>query len=308
LIRTRYTNETDILATLKLKVGGSETQTMESMLNDVTKVKAETVKWHAYVDKHKKNVALKASLKAFQPKVMSNSAWELPQMHIDLKCVPHRVEVWAEEYGKYYAVLQNSRHLTYRHDLSLVEISAKYGKRKYRINMSAPQACVLYLFNTNDKLTIPQIQNLLQVKESSSIQSILMTLLQKPLRNKSNGGLLLKIPVEGVKPLPLTNKDEFKTNSNFMCKLVKFDLRKPDYGYVKPKAPPPRNFRLEAALVRTMKTKKIMETKELIQDSTLLVAKFFKPDVREVKKTIEKLIKTEYIERVEGTTKLKYKA
>ena len=50
---SEYTNETDVLATLKLKIGGSETQTMESMLNDVTKVKAETLKWHQYLDAQK---------------------------------------------------------------------------------------------------------------------------------------------------------------------------------------------------------------------------------------------------------------
>ena len=299
---SEYTNETDVLATLKLKIGGSETQTMESMLNDVAKVKAETLKWHQYLDKHKKS----ASLRAFQPKVFSDSAWELPQQQITLSRVPHQVEVWIEEYDKYYAVRQNSRHLTYRHDLSNVELSAKYGKRKYRISMTAPQACLLCLFNKEEKLTIPTIENLLQIKEAASIRQILMTLLAKPLRNKSNGGLLMKIPVEGVKPMPLTNKDEFKMNPKFQCKLVKFDLSKPNYGYVKPRAPPPRNFRLEAALVRTMKTKKIMETKELIEDSMILVAKFFKPDVKEVKKTIEKLIKTDYFERIEGTSKLKY--
>ena len=119
---SEYTNETDILATLKLKVGGSETQTMESMLNDVTKVKAETLKWHKYLDAQNKSVAIKA----FQPKVFSNSAWELPAEQISLTRVPHQVEVWAEEYDKYYAVQQNSRHLSYRHDLSLVELQAKY--------------------------------------------------------------------------------------------------------------------------------------------------------------------------------------
>ena len=153
---SEYTNETDILATLKLKVGGSETQTMESMLNDVAKVKAETLKWHQYLDKHKKS----ASLRAFQPKVFSDSAWELPQQQITLSRVPHQVEVWIEEYDKYYAVRQNSRHLTYRHDLSNVELSAKYGKRKYRISMTAPQACLLCLFNKEEKLTIPTIENL----------------------------------------------------------------------------------------------------------------------------------------------------
>jgi DNA-binding MarR family transcriptional regulator len=56
-----------------------------------------------------------------------------------------------------------------------------------------------------------------------------------------------------------------------------------------------------------MKTKRIMETKKLIEDSMILVEKYFKPDVKDVKKTIEKLIKTGYIERLEGdSSKLKY--
>ena len=301
-----YTNESDVLAKLKIKVGASETATMESMLNDMIKVKEDTRKWHNYVDKECQNV----TLKTFEPKVLAGSAWILPKQMLKMSRVPHQVERWIEDYAKYYATVQNSRQLEYRHDLSLVELSAKYGKKKYRIRMSAPQACVLLLFNSREKLNIPELQNLLQIQDSGKIKAILMTLLMKPLSSKvCTSGLLQKIPVKGVKPLPLTNKDEFCVHPKFISKLVKFELKDPNFGIIKAPPPPSRNFRLEAALVMTMKSNKTMETKDLIMAASVFVSKFYKPDVKEVKKVIEQLIAKKYMKRCEGSpTKLSYLA
>jgi hypothetical protein len=300
-----YTNESDILSKLKIMVGSSETITMESMLKDMMKVKSETRKWHGYLDK---DGAKNRHIKALEPTVLTGSAWILPKDMVEMKRVPHQVEVWAEVFAKYYSSINNSYQLEYRHDLSLVELSAKYGKKKYRINMTAPQACLLLLFNQNKKLTIPQIQNLLQIKNSERIKAVLMTLLMKPIKGKTSSGLLHKIPVKGVRPLPLTNKDEFCVHPKFQSKLIKFKLKEPEYGHMKAPPPPARNFRLEAALVRVMKTEKIAEQKDLILKASVLVAKFYKPDVKEVKKTIEKLIRVRYMERIDDSTKLKYLA
>ncbi len=300
-----YTNESDVLAKLKIKVGSTETSTMESMLNDMIKLKEQTRKWHEFVDKERKS----AGLKVFEPKVLAGSAWLLPTAMLKMSRVPHQVETWIEEYARYYATVQNSRQLEYRHDLSLVDLTAKYGKKRYRISMTAPQACVLLLFNSRDKLRIPDIQDMLQIGSSDRVKQILMTLLQKPLKGKSNGGLLLKVPVKGVKTLPLTSKDDFTMNPKFLCKLVKFELSTPHFGVVKDPPPPSRNYRLEAALVRTMKTKKVMEPKDLIQEASGLVQKFYQPDVKEVKKCIEDLIKKKYMERMDDdSNKLKYLA
>ena len=86
-------------------------------------------------------------------------------------------------------------------------------------------------------------------------------------------------------------------------------MKEPHFGIVEDPPPPPRNYRLEAALVRTMKTKKVMNPKDLIQEASGLVQKFYQPDVKEVKKEIEKLIKKKYMKRMDDDpTKLQYLA
>ena len=86
-------------------------------------------------------------------------------------------------------------------------------------------------------------------------------------------------------------------------------MKEPNFGFAKAPPPPPRKYRLEAALVRTMKTHKTLKEKALIQEASRLVQKFYQPDVKEVKKVIENLIKKKYMERMEDDPgKLKYLA
>jgi len=297
-----YTNETDVLAKLKLRMGGSETQSMESMLNDVTKVKMNTKQWLEHVAS---NAKVADDTKCFQPKVLNSTAWILPKVKVKMT-IPHKVQMWREAYGRYYEMVQSSRTLWYRPDLSMVTLTAKFDK-KYRVQMTAPQACVLLLFNDHPKLTIPKIQEHLQIKSSEAVSQVLLSLLIKPHSKYCKSGLLHKIRVKGVKPLPLTTADEFTLQEKFVHKFLKFEVKKPNYGYTAPPPPPPRNIRLEAALVRTMKANRTMETRDLINEAMAQVSSVFKPDVRDVKKVVEKLIKRAYMKRIDGG-KLQYLA
>jgi len=246
-----------------------------------------------------------------QPKVLNSTAWTLPKATISFS-VPHKVQGWMETYQKYYTDIQNSRTISYRHDLSLVELNATYpgkdGKSKrYRISMTAPQACMLLLFNNSPKLTIPQMQDNLQIKNPHQVKQVLMTLLQRPSKF-AKSGLVEKVLKKGQKSMPLLNTDIFILSRKFQSRFLKFELKKPNFGYVPPPPPPPRNYRLEAALVRTMKANRVMETKDLINEAMMQVKQLFQPDVREVKKVVEKLIKRAYMKRIEGSTKLQYLA
>ena len=68
-----------------------------------------------------------------------------------------------------------------------------------------------------------------------------------------------------------------------------------------------RSFAIDAAIVRTMKTRNVTGHTELIAQ-VLDQLKFFLPQPKAIKKRIESLIEREYIERGENASQYKYLA
>ena len=102
---------------------------------------------------------------------------------------------------------------------------------------------------------------------------------------------------------------KFRLSSSFYTKYLKFDLPKLDLGGAAAPKKPQRNWRLEAALVRTMKAKKVLPERDLIDKAMEVCKKMFVPEIKDVKRCIENLIKKGYMERTEEDKKvMEYKS
>lgn len=58
-----------------------------------------------------------------------------------------------------------------------------------------------------------------------------------------------------------------------------------------------RRFAIDAAIVRTMKSRKAMQHQQLVLEVVSQLSRMFKPDFKLIKKRIEDLIAREYLER-----------
>lgn len=58
-----------------------------------------------------------------------------------------------------------------------------------------------------------------------------------------------------------------------------------------------RRYAIDAAVVRTMKARKVLKHAELMAEVVTQLNQMFKPDVKMIKKRIEDLITREYLER-----------
>ena len=71
-----------------------------------------------------------------------------------------------------------------------------------------------------------------------------------------------------------------------------------------------RKFEIDAGIVRIMKSRKVLPHTELMSEVMNQCAKRFKPQVRDIKKSIDSLIDRDYIERIEdsenGKLSIKY--
>ncbi|CAA7061301.1 unnamed protein product [Microthlaspi erraticum] len=58
-----------------------------------------------------------------------------------------------------------------------------------------------------------------------------------------------------------------------------------------------RRYAIDAAVVRIMKSRKVLPHQQLVSECVELLSKMFKPDIKMIKKRIEDLISRDYLER-----------
>lgn len=58
-----------------------------------------------------------------------------------------------------------------------------------------------------------------------------------------------------------------------------------------------RRYAIDAAVVRTMKSRKVMGHQALVMEVVQQLSRMFKPDFKQIKKRIEDLIERDFLER-----------
>merc|ERR1712224_186474 len=107
--------------------------------------------------------------------------------------------------------------------------------------------------------------------------------------------------------------DQFKLNTMFQDRMSKIRVSLPPLEQEKKKVmddvDKDRRYAIDAAVVRTMKARKVLKHQELMQEVIQQLSQMFKPDIKMIKRRIEDLISREYLERdSENSNVFKYMA
>ncbi|KAJ3385286.1 Cullin-2 [Lobulomyces angularis] len=271
--------ELNMIYRLKVACGYEYTSKLQRMFTDIS----------TSADLNTKFQATHAVDDGFSVCVLTSGSWPISGNVINFQ-LPIELEKSIEKFTKFYLRQHSGRKLTWLHQFSKGDIRLLDFDKKYEINLSLFQMCVLTLFNSNSKLS---------VKEISDSTSLGTEEIKKILKTFTEIKLIL---IEGDKEIK--SDSICYINTKFKSKKIKVKISSATQGEnqqendsTRRAIDEDRNLLLQASIVRIMKNCKTTSHINLLQLVIEQVKSKFKPEIFAIKKSIESLIEKQFLER-----------
>jgi cullin 3 len=232
--------------------------------------------------------------------VLTTGSWPTPAgAHCNL---PAELERCCETFRAFYLNKHTGRRLVWQTNMGTADLRAQFGAARHELNVSTYQMCILLLFNAADTLTYAEIAAQTAVPPGDlkrNLQSLACVKGKNVLRKEPVG----KEIEEG---------DVFHFNDRFVCKLHKVKIgtvaaqkeSEPEKLETRQRIEDDRKPQIEAAIVRIMKARRVLDHNTIIAEVTKQLSGRFMPNPAVVKKRIESLIEREFLERDRTDRKL----
>ncbi|XP_047337109.1 cullin-3A-like [Impatiens glandulifera] len=201
-----------------------------------------------------------------------------------------------DKFRNYYLGKHTGRRLTWQTNMGTVDLKATFGKgRKHELNVSTHQMCVLMLFNNADSLSYKEIEQATEIP-SSDLKRCMQSLACVKGKN-----VLRKEPMSK----DVSDNDTFFVNESFASKLFKVKIgtvvaqkeSEPEKQETRQRVEEDRKPQIEAAIVRIMKSRRVLDHNNIIAEVTKQLQSRFLANPVVIKKRIESLIEREFLER-----------
>ena len=302
--------EENLLGLLRVKQDFMDA-TMDAMLRDFKHAEEAQADWANFRDSNKACRGIK-NISKMSTKLLSNQAWAMGKNPTQEIALPAPVSDWCEAFTNYCHEKFPRKDIMFRHDLTQVSMKVVIGK-PYNVLMKAPQAAIFLLFKQKPRWGVSELREKLNLSKKT-LECLLDSFLRKPVSvpdKEVSGGLLAKGPKPGP---PILDSEFIMIRMNFRCKAAKFKANEPMYKVRDSRGVPPgviqdRKNQIDAALVRTMKARGVMNTNGLVQEAIKQLHRWYRPTTRDIKAQIDALIEKEYmIRRPDDPKMLEYKA
>ncbi|CEI94595.1 hypothetical protein RMCBS344292_08804 [Rhizopus microsporus] len=285
-------SEGSMISKLKEACGFEYTSKLQRMLTDMSLSKE--------LNEEFKNVVQKSSDTAsnadFNILVLSAGSWPLSAPSTSFNLPDDVVEIY-DKFQQFYQTKHVGRKLNWLFQLSKAELKTHYLKSSkvgYTFMVSAYQMGILLQYNNADSYTYEELQKstALSPEALNPALGILVKAKVLLLRDGENVG---------------EKGSSYALNQDFKSKKVRINLnmqmkmeQKAETDETHKTIEEDRMFVMQAAIVRIMKTRKVMKHVALIDEVITQLQSRFKPKVPAIKKCIDVLLEKEYIERVEN--------
>ncbi|CAD5233250.1 unnamed protein product [Bursaphelenchus xylophilus] len=279
-------SEKAMLYKLKNECGAQFTQKLEGMFKDMEISKELSNNFGQYVSQNNPEL----SQIEFGVSVLTMGHW--PNYPVMSVTIPMALKEQELAFEKFYTTKHNGRKLQWQHSLASAILKATFREKvKKELDVSMFQALVLLKFNEKLKVSYKEIEKATQIEESE---------LKRTLQSLACGKMrvLLKEP----KGKDIGNDDEFVFNENFNDRLYRIRISQvmmketeSEHRQTEEQVNQDRQYQIDAAIVRIMKTRKVLAHNLLLTE--LYNQLRFPAKPIDLKRRIESLIDREYVSR-----------
>nr|KYP46841.1 Cullin-4B [Cajanus cajan] len=277
--------EKSMISKLKTECGSQFTNKLEGMFKDIELSKEIN---ESFKQSSQARTKLPSGIE-MSVHVLTTGYWPTyPPMDVRL---PHELNVYQDIFKEFYLSKYSGRRLMWQNSLGHCVLKAEFPKGKKELAVSLFQTVVLMLFNDAEKLSFQDI------KDSTSIED---KELRRTLQSLACGKVrvLQKLP----KGRDVEDDDSFVFNDGFTAPLYRIKVNAiqlketvEENTSTTERVFQDRQYQVDAAIVRIMKTRKLLSHTILITELFQQLKFPIKP--ADLKKRIESLIDREYLER-----------
>ncbi|XP_022727593.1 cullin-1 isoform X6 [Durio zibethinus] len=276
-------HERSILTKLKEQCGGQFTSKMEGMVTDLTLARENQASFEDYL---RNNPAAHPGID-LTVTVLTTGFWP-SYKSFDLN-LPAEMVKCVEVFKGFYETETKHRKLTWIYSLGTCHINGKFEEKTIELIVSTYQAAVLLLFNASDRLSYSEIMAQLNLTHDDLVRLLHSLACAK-----------YKILSKEPNTKTISQSDYFEFNSKFTDKLRRIKIPLPpvdERKKVVEDVDKDRRYAIDAAIVRIMKSRKVLGHQQLVSECVEQLSRMFKPDIKAIKKRMEDLITRDYLER-----------
>ena len=276
-------HERSILTKLKTQCGAQFTSKMEGMVTDLQIAKDNQKEFEKWLDDDE----TRRPKMDFAVTVLTTGFW--PTYKFTELALPEECVGCVTTFKEFYDKKLQHRKLTWIYGLGQVTMKGNFASKPIELNINLFQAAILLLFNEQETLKYTEIRERLGLPDEDMARNL-----------HSLSCAKYKVLLKEPENKSINQDDVFTYNEKFTDRMRRIKIPLPqidDKKKVEADVDKDRRYAIDAAIVRTMKSRKVLPHQQLVLEVVQQLTKMFKPDFKIIKKRIEDLISRDYLER-----------
>ncbi|MCO5592501.1 hypothetical protein L7F22_046504 [Adiantum nelumboides] len=262
--------ERSLIVKLKTECGYQFTSKLEGMFTDMKTSKDTMQGFNAVVSNTDSSDSPTLSVQ-----VLTTGYW--PTQSGSGCNLPAEILTLCDKFKTYYLSTHTGRRLTWQTNMGTADLKATFGKgQKHELNVSTYNMCILMFFNNVDSMTYKEIE------QATVIPALDLKRSLQSLACVKGKNVLRKEPMSK----DISEDDVFVFNDKFSSKFYKVKIgtvaaqkeTEPEKQETRQKVEEDRKPQIEAAIVRIMKSRRVLDHNNIVTEVTKQLQSRFLPN------------------------------